>query len=77
MPGTGGLGKKKKGKIKRVKKGKERGKKREVHKVSCSLPSQGTLASCLCWEETGDERVPVVATGSVPSVGKLVPEYPE
>ena len=51
MPRTGGLDKK--GKIRRVKEGKERGKGREVHKVSGSLPSQGTLASCVFGGDQG------------------------
>ena len=63
--------------IGRVKERKERGKGREVSKVSCSLPSSGTLASCPCQEETRDKRVPVAAAGSGPSAGKLAPEYPE
>ena len=48
-----------------------RGKGREVNKVSCSLSGWGTLASCLCQEETRDKRVPVAATGSGPLAGKL------
>ena len=48
-----------------------------VNKISCSLPSRGTLASCLRQEETRDKRVPVAAFGSDPSAGELVPEYPE
>ena len=75
MSRTGGL--EKWGRIGRVKERKERGKGREVNKVSCSLPSRGTLASCLCQEETSDKRVPVMTTGSGASVGKLVPEYSE
>ena len=54
-----------------------RGKGREVNKVSCSLSGWGTLASCLCQEETRDKRVPVAAAGSGPLAGKLAPEYPE
>ena len=41
------------------------------------LTSRGTLASCLCQEETRDKRVLVVAAGSGPLAGKLAPEYPE
>ena len=72
---TGGL--EKRGRIGRVKERKERGKKREVNKVSCSLPGRGTLASCPRQEETRDRRVRVVASGSGPLAGKLVLEYPE
>ena len=71
----GGL--EKRGRIGRVKERKERGKGREVNKVSCSLPGQGTLASCPHQEETRDKRIPVAATGSDPLAGKLAPEYPE
>ena len=60
-----------------VKERKERGKGREVNKVSCSLPGQGTLASFPRQEETRDKRVPVVAAGSGPLAGMLAPEYPE
>ena len=60
-----------------IKERKERGKGREVNKVSRSLPGQGTLASCPHQEETRDKRVPVVAAGSGPLAGKLAPEYPE
>ena len=52
-------------------------KVREVSEVSCSLPGRGTLASCLCQEETKDKRVPVGAAGSGPLAGKLVPKHPE
>ena len=52
---TGGL--EKPGRRGRVKERKERGKGREVNKVSCSLPGRGTLASCPCQEETRDKRV--------------------
>ena len=72
---TGGL--EKRGRIGRVKEKKERGKGREVNKVSCSLPGWGTLASCPHQEETRDKRVPVVATGSGPLAGELAPEYPK
>ena len=72
---TGGL--EKQGRIGRVKERKERGKGREVNKVSCSLPGQGTLASCPHKEETRDKRVPVAAAGSGLLAGKLAPEYPE
>ena len=41
------------------------------------LTGRGTLASCLCQEETRDKRVPVVASGSGPLAGKLAPEYPK
>ena len=61
---TGGL--EKPGRRGRVKERKERGKGREVNKVSCSLPGRGTLASCPCQEDTRDKKVPVVATGSCP-----------
>ena len=69
--------KKKKSRTGRVKKRKERRKEKKVGKVSCSLPGQGTLTCCPCQEETRDKRVPVAATGSGPSVGKLVLEFPE
>ena len=59
---TGGL--EEQGWIGRVKERKERGKGREVNKVSCSSPSRGTLNSCLRLEETRDQRVPVAAAGS-------------
>ena len=72
---TGGL--EKQGRIGRVKERKERGKGREVNKVSCSLSGWGTLASCLCQEETTDKRVPVAAAGSGPLAGKLSPEDPK
>ena len=75
MSRTRGL--EKRGRIERVKKRKERGKGREVNKVSWSLPSWGTLARCLCQEETRDKTVPVAVPGSGPLAGKLVPEYPE
>ena len=71
--GTGGL--EKWGRIGRVKERKERGKGREVNKVSCSLPNRDTLASCLRQEETRDKKVPVTAAGSGPLAGKLAPEY--
>ena len=65
------------GRIGRGKERKEREKGREVNnKVSCSFPGQGTLASCP-HQETRDKRVPVVASGSGPLVGKLLPEYPK
>ena len=51
------------GRIGRVKERKERGKGREVNKVSF-LTGRGTLASCMLQEETRDKRVPVVAAGS-------------
>ena len=79
MSRTGGLDTQ--GRIGRVKERKERGKGREVNKVSCSLlvgalwPG-AQLASCPHQEETRDKRVPVVATGSGPLAGKLAPEYP-
>ena len=60
-----------------MKEKKEREKGREVNKISCSLPSQGILASCLHQEETRDKRVPAAVAGSGPSAGKLVPEYLE
>ena len=60
-----------------IKERKERGKGKEVNKVSCSLPGQGTLASCPRQEETRDKRVPVAAAGSGSLAGKLAPEYPE
>ena len=75
MSRTRGL--EKQGRIGRVKERKERGKGGEVNKVSCSLPSRGTLASCPRQEETRDKRVPVAAAGSGPLAGKLAPEYPE
>ena len=46
-------------------------------KILCPLPSRGTLASHPRKEKTRDQRVPVVATGSGPSAGKLVCKYPE
>ena len=72
---TGGL--EKRGRIGRVKERKERGKGREVNKVSCSLPGQGTLASCPHQEETRDKRIPVEAAVSSLLAGKLAPEYPK
>ena len=60
--GTRGL--EKRGRIGRVKERKDRGKRREVNKESCSLPGQGTLASCPRQDETRDKRVPVAAAGS-------------
>ena len=77
IPASRTRGLQKKGRIGRVKERKERGKGREVNKVSCSLPGHGVLANCLCQEETRDKRVPVAAVGSGPSAGKLVPEYPK
>ena len=77
IPASRTRGLEKRGRIGRVKERKERGKGREVNKVSYSLPGRGTLASCLCQEETRDKRVPVAAAGSSPSAGKLAPEYPE
>ena len=68
-------GTRKRGRIGRIKERKERRMGREVNKASCSWPGWGTLASCLCQEETKDKRVPVVATGSGPLVAKLVPEW--
>ena len=70
-----GLGKN--GRLGRVKERKDRAKGREVSQVSRSLTGQGTLASCLCQEDSRDKRVPVAAAGSGPSPGKLVLEYPE
>ena len=67
----------KKGRIGGVEKRKGRGKGKEINKVSCSLPGQGTLASHLCQKETRDKRVPVAASGSGLSAGELVPEYPK
>ena len=61
----------------RVKERKERGMGREVNKVSYSLLGWGTLASCLCQEETRDKRVLVMTSGFSVSMGKLVPEYSE
>ena len=72
---TGGL--EKRGRIGRVKERKERGKGREVNKVSCLLPGGGILASCVHQQETRDKRVPVASTGSGPLAGNLSPEYPE
>ena len=69
------MGLKKKGRIGRVKERKERGKRREVHKVSCSLPGWDTLAICPHQEETRDKRVSVVAAESGPLVHKLVSEF--
>ena len=60
-----------------LRRGKREGRGERSKKVSCSLPSWGTLASCPCQEETIDKRVPVAATGSGPLAGKLAPEYPE
>ena len=77
MPVSRTRGLEKQGRIGRVKERKERGKRREVNKVSCSLPSRGTLASCPRQEETRDKRVLVAAAGSGPLAGKLAPEYPE
>ena len=60
-----------------MKERKERAKGRKVSKVSCSLTRQGTLASCPCQGQSRDKKVPVVAAGSGPSAGKLVPQYPK
>ena len=68
-------GTRKRGRRGRIKERKERRMGREVNKASCSWPGWGTLASCLCQEETKDKRVPAVATGSGPLVAKLVPEW--
>ena len=57
-----------KGRIGRVKERKDRAKGRKVSKVSCSLTSQGALASCSC-QDSKDKRVPVAAAGSGPSPG--------
>lgn len=66
------------GRIGGVEKKKGRGKKgKEINKVSCSLPSHVSLASCLCKEGNRDERTPVVAAGPSPSTGELVPKHPE
>ena len=65
---TGGL--EKQGRIGRVKERKERGKGREVNKVSCSLPV-GAL-----WPVVRVRRRPGTK-GSGPLAGNLAPEYPE
>ena len=54
IPASGIRGLEKKGRIGRVKERKKRRKGREVNRVSCSLPSWGTLASCPHQEETRD-----------------------
>ena len=77
IPASRTRGLEKRGRIGRVKERKERGKGREVNKVSYSLPGRGTLASCLCQEETRDKRVPAAAAWSGPLTGKLAPEYPK
>ena len=77
IPASSTKGLQKRGRIGKVKERKERANRREVNKVSCSLTGWGTLASCLSQKETGENMVPVAATGSGPSAGKLVPEYPE
>ena len=74
MSRTGGL--EKRGRIGRVKERKERGKGREVNKVSRSLPGRGTLASCPRQEETTDKRVPVAAAGSGPLADRLALSTP-
>ena len=71
------MGLEQKGRIGRVKERKERGKGREVHKVSCSLSGRDTLAICPHQEETRGKRVSIVAAGTGPLVGKLVPKYPK
>ena len=71
------MGLEKKGTIGRVKERKERGKRREVHKASCSLSGWDTLAICPHQEETRDKRVSIVAAGTGPLVGKLVPKFPK
>ena len=77
IPASRTRGVEKRGRIGKVKKRKERGKGREVNKVSCSLAGWGTLPSCPSKEETRDKMIPVAATESGASAGKLVPEYPE
>ena len=62
------------GKIGRPWKEKRERKEDKVNNASCPLPGQSTLASRLHQEETRDKSVLVVATGSGPWVGKLVPE---
>ena len=64
------------GRIGRAKEKKERGKRREVNKVSCSLPV-GALWPVVCIRRRPGKRVPVAAPGSGPLAGKLAPEYPE
>ena len=71
------MGLEKRGRIGKVKERKERRKEREINKISCSLPGLGTLASCPHQEETRNKRVPLVAAGSDPLPGKLVPECPK
>ena len=66
----------KRGRVGRVKERKERGKGREVNSLLL-LTGWGTLASCPHQEEPRDKKVPVAASGSGPSAGKLVPEYPK
>lgn len=57
---------------------RKRGREGEkVNKASGPLPGQRTLASCPCQEETWDQRVLVVATGSGLSADELVLKYPE
>ena len=70
-------GTRKKSRIGRVKERKDRWKGREVNKVSCSLSGWDTLAICPHQEETRDKRVSIVAAGTGPLVGKLVPKFPK
>ena len=60
----------------RAKEREEREKGREVNSLLL-LTGRGTLASCPHQEEPRDKKVPVAASGSGPSAGKLVPECPE
>ena len=75
MSRTRGL--EKQGRIGRVKERKERGKGREVNKVSCSLLVGALCPVVLRQEETRDKNDPVAVAVSGPLAGKLAPEYPE
>ena len=72
---TGGL--EKQGRIGRVKERKERGKGREVNKVSSSLPVGALWPGVCVRRRPGTKGSPVAASGSGPLAGKLAPEYPE
>ena len=70
-------GTRKTGKDRKVKERKERGKGREVNKVSCSLLVGALCPVVLRQEETRDKNDPVAVAVSGPLAGKLAPEYPE
>ena len=76
LPASRTRGLEKQGRIGRAKERKERGEGREVNSLLL-LTGWGTLARCPHQEEPRDKKVPVAASGSGPSAGKLAPEYPE